>query len=143
MRIQDEMKYVVPQGKAVSSDRAGAPSVSRMAQDPPLRSRGVLGGAISGAATWVAERLVACGAVMFASPPPRRSRQVHPDNAAIPPGPTIAPAPASPWSRMRRERQVRRTAAMLRAMDDQTLRDIGIHRSQIESVAVHGRFDRA
>jgi uncharacterized protein YjiS (DUF1127 family) len=35
----------------------------------------------------------------------------------------------------RREREVRRTAALLEALDDRTLKDIGIYRCEIESVA--------
>jgi uncharacterized protein YjiS (DUF1127 family) len=46
------------------------------------------------------------------------------------------------WSRVRRERQVSRVVATLSALDDRTLKDIGIHRSQIESVARHGDFHR-
>lgn len=42
------------------------------------------------------------------------------------------------WSGIRHERKVRLTVLSLRALDDRTLKDIGIHRSQIESVARHG-----
>lgn len=44
------------------------------------------------------------------------------------------------WSRIRRERNVRRTIASLSALDDMTLKDIGLHRSQIGSVARYGNL---
>lgn len=44
------------------------------------------------------------------------------------------------WSRLLREREVTRMVAMLKTLDDRTLKDIGIHRSQIEGVARHGDF---
>ncbi|MBV8180398.1 MAG: DUF1127 domain-containing protein [Mycobacterium sp.] len=44
------------------------------------------------------------------------------------------------WSWIRREREVRRAVVMLRTLDDRTLLDLGIHRSQIEGVVRHGRF---
>ena len=46
------------------------------------------------------------------------------------------------WARMRRERNVRRTMVRLSALDDWTLKDIGLHRSQVESVARHGDLYR-
>jgi uncharacterized protein YjiS (DUF1127 family) len=60
---------------------------------------------------------------------------------------TVSPVRSSPiitrfWSRVRREWQVSRVVATLRALDDRTLKDIGIHRSQIGSVARHGDFHR-
>lgn len=42
------------------------------------------------------------------------------------------------WSRMRYERRVRLTIAKLEELDDQTLKNIEIHRSQAASVARHG-----
>jgi uncharacterized protein YjiS (DUF1127 family) len=44
------------------------------------------------------------------------------------------------WSRMRRARMIRLTITRLEALDDHMLKDIGLHRSQIESVARH--YDR-
>jgi uncharacterized protein YjiS (DUF1127 family) len=42
---------------------------------------------------------------------------------------------ASRWMQWRRERQIKKAAAALLALDDRTLRDIGIpHRSEIERV---------
>jgi uncharacterized protein YjiS (DUF1127 family) len=41
------------------------------------------------------------------------------------------------WSRICREWEVSSTVRGLQALDDQTLRDIGLHRSEIESVARH------
>ena len=41
------------------------------------------------------------------------------------------------WSRLCREWEVSSTVRGLQALDDQTLRDIGLHRSEIESVARH------
>lgn len=60
---------------------------------------------------------------------------------------TIAPTrPASPsarfWSGLGRERNVRQTIMSLSALDDLTLKDIGLHRSQIESVARYGDLHR-
>lgn len=42
------------------------------------------------------------------------------------------------WARMRHERRVRQTITKLEALDDQTLKDIGIHRCQVESIVRHG-----
>jgi uncharacterized protein YjiS (DUF1127 family) len=42
------------------------------------------------------------------------------------------------WSRIQRERNLRRTIANLSALDDRMLKDIGLHRGQIESVARWG-----
>ena len=39
-------------------------------------------------------------------------------------------------------RELRATAAQLRGLDDAALRDIGIDRSEIESIAFHGGFER-
>jgi uncharacterized protein YjiS (DUF1127 family) len=44
------------------------------------------------------------------------------------------------WLRGCRARQRRRAITELKALDDRTLKDIGIHRSQIESVVRHGYF---
>jgi uncharacterized protein YjiS (DUF1127 family) len=41
------------------------------------------------------------------------------------------------WSRICREWDVGSTVRGLQALDDQTLKDIGVHRSEIESVALH------
>jgi uncharacterized protein YjiS (DUF1127 family) len=38
------------------------------------------------------------------------------------------------WCNLRRWREKRRAALLLRELDDHTLRDIGIHRCEIESV---------
>jgi uncharacterized protein YjiS (DUF1127 family) len=46
------------------------------------------------------------------------------------------------WARMRAERRVRATIAKLAALDDHTLKDIGIHRCQIESVVRHSNHYR-
>jgi uncharacterized protein YjiS (DUF1127 family) len=43
---------------------------------------------------------------------------------------------------LRRELAIRATAAQLRGLDDPALRDIGIDRSEIESIAFHGGFER-
>jgi len=50
---------------------------------------------------------------------------------------TIASPFISFWSRMRRARMIRPTITRLEALDDHMLKDIGLHRSQIESVARH------
>jgi uncharacterized protein YjiS (DUF1127 family) len=44
---------------------------------------------------------------------------------------------AKVWSSMRFERRVRLTMTALARLDDRTLKDSGLHRSQIESVARH------
>jgi uncharacterized protein YjiS (DUF1127 family) len=44
------------------------------------------------------------------------------------------------WSTVCRARQRRRAIAELEALDDRILKDIGIHRSQIESVVRRGNF---
>ena len=44
------------------------------------------------------------------------------------------------WSSGRRARQRRRAITELETLDDRTLKDIGIHRCQIESVVRHGHF---
>ena len=44
------------------------------------------------------------------------------------------------WSSGCRAHQRRRAITELEALDDRTLKDIGIHRSQIESVVRHGHF---
>jgi uncharacterized protein YjiS (DUF1127 family) len=51
---------------------------------------------------------------------------------------TIASPAIRFWSRMRRARRIRLTITRLEALDDHMLKDIGIHRSKIESVARHG-----
>ena len=50
---------------------------------------------------------------------------------------TIASSVIRFWSRMRRARRIRLTITRLEALDDHMLKDIGIHRSQIEGVARH------
>jgi uncharacterized protein YjiS (DUF1127 family) len=42
------------------------------------------------------------------------------------------------WARIHHERRVRQTITKLEALDDQTLKDIGIHRCQAESIVRHG-----
>lgn len=42
------------------------------------------------------------------------------------------------WARIRHERRVRQTITKREALDDQTLKDIGIHRCQAESIVRHG-----
>jgi uncharacterized protein YjiS (DUF1127 family) len=42
------------------------------------------------------------------------------------------------WSTLCREWQTRRAIVRLEALDDYMLKDIGIHRSQIQSVVKHG-----
>jgi uncharacterized protein YjiS (DUF1127 family) len=59
------------------------------------------------------------------------------------PAPSARSAPARLliarlWSALCREWQTQRTIARLEALDDHMLKDIGIHRSQIQSVAKHG-----
>lgn len=41
------------------------------------------------------------------------------------------------WSRMRRKREVRLAITRLDVLDDRTLKDIGLHRSQVESAVTH------
>jgi uncharacterized protein YjiS (DUF1127 family) len=41
------------------------------------------------------------------------------------------------WSRLSRARRTRLTVTRLEALDDHMLKDIGIHRCQIESIARH------
>ena len=43
---------------------------------------------------------------------------------------------------LRRELAMRATAAQLHRLDDAALRDIGIERSEIESIAFHAGFER-
>jgi uncharacterized protein YjiS (DUF1127 family) len=49
----------------------------------------------------------------------------------------VAASVARFWSRMRQERETRLTMTQLEALDDHTLKDIGLHRSQVESVVRH------
>ncbi len=41
------------------------------------------------------------------------------------------------WARMRRAQNIRRTITTLESLDDRTLKDIGMHRCQIQSVVTH------
>jgi uncharacterized protein YjiS (DUF1127 family) len=41
------------------------------------------------------------------------------------------------WSKMRDERETRLTMTKLEALDDHMLKDIGLHRSQVESIVRH------
>ena len=50
---------------------------------------------------------------------------------------TIASPFVRIWSRVRRARMIRLTITRLEALDDHMLKDIGLHRSQIEGVARH------
>jgi uncharacterized protein YjiS (DUF1127 family) len=61
-----------------------------------------------------------------------KSRTISPSWSA-----TIASRVLEFWSRARRAGEIRLTITRLEALDDHTLKDIGIHRSQIESVARH------
>jgi uncharacterized protein YjiS (DUF1127 family) len=49
----------------------------------------------------------------------------------------IASIPARLWSKIRHERKCRRTIAALEALDDQTLKDIGVLRYDIEQDVRH------
>lgn len=55
--------------------------------------------------------------------------------------PVMSPV-ASFWSRVRRRRKEKLTITKLEALDDHLLRDIGLHRCQIRSVARHGDLYR-
>jgi uncharacterized protein YjiS (DUF1127 family) len=48
---------------------------------------------------------------------------------------------AKAFAGLRKRRAIRATVAELRSLDDRTLHDIGIHRSEIDSIAWVG-FDR-
>lgn len=48
---------------------------------------------------------------------------------------------AAPWRYFRREHEISRMINLLSSMDDRSLRDIGVHRSQITYVVRHGRED--
>jgi uncharacterized protein YjiS (DUF1127 family) len=48
---------------------------------------------------------------------------------------------ASLWSDIHQWRERRQAATMLRKLDDHTLRDIGIHRCEIEAVLRNGNRD--
>jgi len=52
----------------------------------------------------------------------------------------IASTIARFWSRRRWERHARRMIAELQALDDAMLKDIGIHRCQIESAVLNGEW---
>ena len=54
---------------------------------------------------------------------------------------TILARLAATGAALRRDVGVQRAARRLAAMDDHTLRDIGIHRSTIDYVVRHGRRD--
>jgi uncharacterized protein YjiS (DUF1127 family) len=54
----------------------------------------------------------------------------------------IADIAAKALARASQARAERRTTAMLRALDDRTLHDIGLHRSEIESFALDRRRER-
>jgi uncharacterized protein YjiS (DUF1127 family) len=53
---------------------------------------------------------------------------------------SIASTIARFWSRSRQERHARLMIAKLQALDDKMLKDIGIHRSQIESAVLNGEW---
>ena len=65
------------------------------------------------------------------------SRSTKPRTASPRWSATIASLVTKFWSRMRRARRIRLTITQLEALDDHMLKDIGIHRSQIEGVARH------
>jgi uncharacterized protein YjiS (DUF1127 family) len=44
------------------------------------------------------------------------------------------------WQAYRREREIARAVAYLSTLNDHTLRDIGLHRSEIEEAVRHGRL---
>jgi uncharacterized protein YjiS (DUF1127 family) len=47
------------------------------------------------------------------------------------------------WCRIRREREIARSIALLSRLDDRTLHDIGVHRSQIAHAVRYGRDESA
>jgi uncharacterized protein YjiS (DUF1127 family) len=65
------------------------------------------------------------------------SRSAEPRTASRGRSATIASPFIKFWSRMRRARMTRLTITRLEALDDYMLKDIGLHRSQIEGVARH------
>lgn len=46
------------------------------------------------------------------------------------------------WLALAHRRRISRTAHILDGLDDRTLRDIGLNRSEIASYARHGSFER-
>ena len=46
------------------------------------------------------------------------------------------------WLALARRRRIRKTAQILDGLDDRMLKDIGLNRSEIESYAHHGCFER-
>jgi uncharacterized protein YjiS (DUF1127 family) len=65
------------------------------------------------------------------------SRSAKPRTASPRWSTSIASPVIKLWSRMRRALRIRRTITRLEALDDHMLKDIGIHRSQIEGAARH------
>jgi uncharacterized protein YjiS (DUF1127 family) len=55
---------------------------------------------------------------------------------------TVARIARAAVTRFRRDLAMRATLAQLSALDDRTLSDIGLHRSELASIAMHGRFKR-
>lgn len=46
------------------------------------------------------------------------------------------------WQALARRRRIRKTAHLLEGLDDRMLKDIGLDRSEINSYAQHGCFER-
>lgn len=54
----------------------------------------------------------------------------------------LALAAAAAWRAMRARRQRRQTMGRLAALSDQTLKDLGVHRSEVCSIAYWNKSDR-